>query len=97
MSRRVRPNVEAFLEFHEDREPIDIEKAKKVGQAINALTIDLPGGGWLSTLVWNTRNDYLGLPGSTFSAERVQMICEGFLAEVEHLRSQIPSQQGDTA
>lgn len=61
--------------------------------AINALqtTYDPQGDvteGWLSTLVWNTRNTYLGMPDATFPAEHMRMVCEGFLAEVARLRGE---------
>ena len=83
----------AYLEFHEEPRGDDTEKANKVCDAINALTTAFPNGGWLSNLVWNTRNSYMAHPGGQFPAEQVQMICEGFLAEVATLRSQIPEQE----
>lgn len=72
------------------------EKALKVAKAMNALRTTFPNGGWLSTLVWNTRNSYLGLPESTFPAQHMQMIVEGFLEEVESLRVQLADRPEDT-
>lgn len=64
-------------------------------EAINALRHEFVVGedssgnditGWLSTLVWNTRNNYLMWPDSTFSAKQVRMLVEGFMAEIERLK-----------
>ena len=68
----------------------DHEKAVKVAGAINALRTTLPNGGWLSILVWNTRNSYLTWPESSFPALHMQMLVEGFLEEVESLKAQLP-------
>lgn len=52
--------------------------------AINALAHEFPNnGGWLSTLVWNVRNDYLTWPDGKIDARAVRLIVEGFLAEIE--------------
>jgi len=83
----------AFLEHYEDPFNTDLERARRIADLINSLTTDLPNGGWLYHLVWNMRNNYLGNPGGIFTAEEMQMVCEGFLAEVEYLRSQIPGEE----
>lgn len=60
--------------------------------AINALRheYDLNGHtGWLSTLVWNTRNNYLAWPDGKIEARAVRMIVEGFLAEIATLRAEL--------
>lgn len=52
---------------------------------INALRTEYGedgGMGWLSTLVWNTRNNYLAMPDCTFSATQMRMVVEGFMAEL---------------
>lgn len=67
--------------------PDDKEEAKRQLDEINALSTRLPDGGWLSTLVWNTRNNYLAWPDGTFPAQQVQLIVEGFLAEIEAIRA----------
>ena len=59
---------------------------------MNALEqrIDLGDGhspGWLSNLVWNTRNNYLAHPETTFDARTVRMLVEGFMAEIRRLRA----------
>lgn len=58
---------------------------------INALRtrIPLPKGelGWLSTLVWNVRNEYLMWPDGKIPAQTVQRIVEGFLTEIEMLKA----------
>jgi hypothetical protein len=46
-----------------------------------------PISGYLSTLVWNTRNNYLAVPGCSFSAEQVRAIVEGFMAEVARIEA----------
>lgn len=52
--------------------------------AINALRTAYEGSGWLSTLVWNVRNEYLAWPDEKNTS--VRMIVEGFLAEIEAMR-----------
>lgn len=49
---------------------------------INALRTTYEDTGWLSTLVFNTRNSYLAFSQVTFSAAQVRMLVEGFLAEL---------------
>lgn len=67
-------------------------------EAINALLHEYVVGetrsgqpitGWLSTLVWNTRNNYLAFPESTFEAKQVRMLVEGFMAEIAELREAV--------
>ncbi len=55
-------------------------------EQINALTTTGKYG-WLSTLVWNTRNVYLSAPESHFPAKQVQLIVEGFLEEIQTLKA----------
>ena len=73
-------------DLHEDPTALDRNRALHVTDIINALHTDLPDGGWLSTLLWNTRNTYLSTPEATFSAQQMQMVVEGLLTEVANLK-----------
>lgn len=75
-----------YVQFHEDADNIQHKTAVKVSDAINALTTEFPDGGNLSNLAWNLRNRYLAWPDSTFDAVEMQMVVEGFLAEIEALK-----------
>lgn len=44
------------------------------------------GEGWLSTLVWNVRNNYCAWPDGKIQALTVKMLVEGFLAEIEEIK-----------
>lgn len=68
------------------RAPKDAPDGFDNPDALNALTTEYEDGGWLSTLVWNTRNTYLAIPEATFTADQMRMVCEGFLVEVAALR-----------
>lgn len=68
------------------RQPDNAVAKEAESEAINALRAKYTDYGWLSTLVWNTRNNYLAWPDSKIDATAVRMIVEGFLAEIQELK-----------
>lgn len=77
------------------RAPVGAPEGYASTEAINALRTTFEDTGWLSTLVWNTRNNYLGVPGHTFTGAQMRMVVEGFLAEIASLRADLHDQGED--